>query len=41
MTRNHKLYDTAYINGDIIGDQDGDHATPCTGFSAKEYMVPR
>ena len=23
--RDHRLYDTAYINGDIIGDQDGDH----------------
>jgi type IV pilus assembly protein PilY1 len=23
--RDHRLYDTAYINGDLIGDQDGDH----------------
>ena len=23
--RDNRLYDTAYINGDIIGDQDGDH----------------
>ena len=23
--RHHKLYDAAYINGDFIGDQDGDH----------------
>jgi type IV pilus assembly protein PilY1 len=35
--RHHKLYDTAYINGDIIGDQDGDHANPCGGFSTREY----
>jgi type IV pilus assembly protein PilY1 len=35
--RHHKLYDTAYINGDIIGDQDGDHASPCSGFSSQEY----
>jgi type IV pilus assembly protein PilY1 len=35
--RHHKLYDTPYINGDIIGDQDGDHATPCNGFSTREY----
>ena len=34
--RDHRLYDTAYINGDIIGDQDGDHASPCSGFS-REY----
>ena len=24
--RDHRLYDTAYINGDIIGDYDGDHS---------------
>ena len=35
--RHHKLYDTAYINGDLIGDQDGDHVSPCSGFSAREY----
>ena len=35
--QNHRLYDTAYINGDFIGDQDGDHASPCAGFSAREY----
>ena len=35
--RHHKLYDTPYINGDLIGDQDGDHASPCSGFSAREY----
>lgn len=35
--QNHRLYDTAYINGDIIGDQDGDHSSPCAGFSAREY----
>ena len=34
--RDHRLYDTAYINGDFIGDQDGDHASPCSGFS-REY----
>jgi type IV pilus assembly protein PilY1 len=33
----HKLYDTAYINDDLIGDQDGDHASPCSGFSSLEY----
>ena len=37
MDRHHKLYDAAYINGDFIGDQDGDHATPCSGFSTREY----
>ena len=35
--RHHKLYDAAYINGDFIGDQDGDHASPCSGFSTQEY----
>jgi type IV pilus assembly protein PilY1 len=35
--RHHKLYDTAYINGDLIGDQDGDHASPCSGFTTQEY----
>ena len=35
--RHHKLYDENYINGDKIGDQDGDHATPCSGFSTEEY----
>ena len=35
--RDHRLYDTAYINGDLIGDQDGDHASPCSGFSSREY----
>jgi type IV pilus assembly protein PilY1 len=35
--RHHNLYDAPYINGDIIGDQDGDHATPCAGFSTREY----
>jgi type IV pilus assembly protein PilY1 len=35
--RDHRLYDTAYINGDLIGDQDGDHAGPCSGFSSREY----
>ena len=29
--RDHRLYDTAYINGDFIGDQDGDHASPAAG----------
>jgi len=37
MDRHHKLYDTPYINGDLIGDQDGDHASPCSGFSTHEY----
>jgi type IV pilus assembly protein PilY1 len=37
MDRHHKLYDTPYINGDLIGDQDGDHASPCSGFSNLEY----
>ena len=37
MDRHHKLYDTAYINGDLIGDQDGDHANPCSGFTTREY----
>jgi type IV pilus assembly protein PilY1 len=35
--QHHKLYDTAYINGDLIGDQDGDHMTPCSGFTTKEF----
>jgi type IV pilus assembly protein PilY1 len=35
--RHHKLYDTAYINGDLIGDQDGDHASPCSGFPSQEF----
>ena len=35
--RHHKLYDAPYINGDLIGDQDGDHASPCSGFSTREY----
>ena len=35
--RHHKLYDENYINGDKIGDQDGDHASPCSGFSTREY----
>ena len=35
--RHHKLYDTDYINGDHIGDQDGDHASPCSGFPTEEF----
>jgi type IV pilus assembly protein PilY1 len=31
IDRHHKLYDTPYINGDLIGDQDGDHSAPCAG----------
>jgi len=37
LDRHHKLYDTAYINGDLIGDQDGDHSSPCSGFTTREY----
>ena len=29
--RDSRLYSTPYINGDLIGDQDGDHLTPCAG----------
>jgi type IV pilus assembly protein PilY1 len=35
--RHHYLYDQPYINGDLIGDQDGDHANPCSGFDTQEY----
>ncbi|HSM90454.1 MAG TPA: vWA domain-containing protein, partial [Desulfobacterales bacterium] len=29
--RDSRLYSTPYINGDLIGDQDGDHLAPCAG----------
>ena len=34
--RDHRLYDTAYINGDIIGDQDGDQH-PLRPVNHREY----
>jgi type IV pilus assembly protein PilY1 len=37
--RDHRLYDTAYINGDFIGDQDGDQA-PCDPTDHREYWDP-
>ncbi|MGE5255046.1 MAG: pilus assembly protein [Hyphomicrobiales bacterium] len=37
--RDHRLYDTAYINGDFIGDQDGDQ-TPCDPTNHREYWNP-
>ncbi|MBI5580893.1 MAG: hypothetical protein HY895_17210 [Deltaproteobacteria bacterium] len=37
--RDHHLYDTAYINGDLIGDQDGDMAA-CDATNHREYYDP-
>jgi len=37
--RDHRLYDTAYINDDRIGDQDGDQ-TPCDPVNHMEYWDP-
>ena len=37
--QDHRLYDTAYINGDHIGDQDGDQ-TPCDPTNHREFWDP-